>query len=158
MRQLLGETENTSASLGAECRSLLLASAFIFVGGLGMKTQLFVPIRLEGIGDEAVVGIDFHITPTRQLGFVSHPLDMLTACRVGLRGARLELALNLQSDRQCHRCHQFDHQGCHRFIDELAGNRLAGPSGAAYRVCLAEIGRDNAAVLLAVAHAHAFAT
>jgi hypothetical protein len=122
LRQLFGETENTSASLGTKCRSLVLASALVFLDGLCVKTQLSVPIRLEGIGDEAVVGVDLHVAPTRQLGFILHPLDMLAARRIGLGSASLELALNFQSDRQRHRCHQFDHQGRHRCIDELAGN------------------------------------
>jgi len=74
--QLFGETENTSASLGTKCRSLVLASALVFLDGLCVKTELSVPIRLEGIGDEAVVGVDLHVAPTRQLGFILHPLDM----------------------------------------------------------------------------------
>src|ERR1700721_3705001 len=98
LRQLFGETENTSASLGTKCRSLVLASALVFLDGLCVQTQLSVPIRLEGIGDEAVVGVDLHVAPTRQLGFILHPLDMLAARRIALGGRPPGPALTFTGD------------------------------------------------------------
>ena len=65
-----------------------------------MTAQLVVPFRLERIGDEAVVGIDLHVAPARELGFIAQSLDMLAAQGVGLGGAGLELALNRQGDRR----------------------------------------------------------
>lgn len=97
-----------------------------------MKTQLVVPFCFESIGDQAVVGIDLHVASTREFGFVARPLDMLAAHGVGLGSARLQLALNLQCDRQGHRRHHLDQQGCDRRIDGLAGNRLTGPCGPAH--------------------------
>ena len=82
---------------------------------------------------------------------------MLAAQGVGLGGARLEFALNLQRDRQGHGRHHLDQQGADRRIDDLAGNRLADPSGAAHRGLLTDIDRDGAAMLLAVVHTHALA-
>src|SRR5260370_31218192 len=76
LQQLFGETENTSASLGTKCRSLVLASALVFLDGLCVKTELSVPIRLEGIGDEADVGGDLHVAPTRPLRVILHPLHV----------------------------------------------------------------------------------
>src|SRR5712691_12037021 len=69
-------TRFTCSRTGPKCRSLVLASALVFLDGLCVKTELSVPIRLAGIGDEAVVGVDLHVAPTRQLGFILHPLDM----------------------------------------------------------------------------------
>ena len=83
---------------------------------------------------------------------------MLAARGVGFGSARLEFALNLQGDRQGHWRHHLDQQGCDRRIDDLARNRLTGLSRAAHRGLLADVGRDRAAMLVAVAHTHAFTT
>jgi len=40
--QLLGKTENPSAGLSGERCSLLLAAAFVFLGGFGMTAQLVI--------------------------------------------------------------------------------------------------------------------
>ena len=69
--QLLGKTENALAGLGAECRSLLLAAAFVFLGSFGMTAQLVVPFRLKRICDETVVGVDLHVASAGKLGIVA---------------------------------------------------------------------------------------
>ena len=156
-RQLLGEIKNASRASALSAVSLLFAAALVVFRGIGMTAQLVVPFRLERICDETVVGIDLHVTSPRELGLVAHPFDVLAARGVGLSGARLQLALNLQGHRQGHRCHHLDQQGRDRCIDDLARDGLAGLARAAHRGLSTDIGRDRAAMLLAVMHAHALA-
>ena len=106
--QLLGKTENALADLGAECRSLLLAAAFVFLGSFGMTAQLVVPFRLKRICDETVVGVDLHVASAGKLGVIAQPLHMLATCGICLVSARLKFALDFQGDGQRHRRHHLD--------------------------------------------------
>jgi len=154
-RQLLREIENAAAHVCIEYVCFLSTASLEVYGGVSMKTQLVVPFRFEGIGDEAVVGVDLHVSSTGEFGLVSQPLDMLAAQGVGLGSACFKFALNLQTDRQGHGRRHLDQQGCDRRIDDLAGNRLACLSGAPHRGLLTDVDRDSLAILSAVMHTHA---
>jgi transposase len=156
-RQLLGKVENASASLRTESFGLLFAAALVLFRRIGVPAQFVVPIRFERICDEAVIGIDLHVSPPRKLGLVAHSFDMLAPRGICLASPRLKLALDFQSDSQRHRRCHLDHQRGNRRIDDLAGHRLAGLAGTAHRAFLTDIGRDRVAVLATVTHTHAFA-
>src|SRR5438105_5908789 len=70
-RQLLGEVENAAARVCIEDGGLFSAASVVVCGGISMKTQLVVPFRFEGIGNQAVVGVDLHVSSTREFGLVS---------------------------------------------------------------------------------------
>jgi hypothetical protein len=59
-----------------------------------------VPIGLQGVGYESVVGIDGEVSATGELGAVACPLDVATPEPIGLVGARLELRLDRERDFQ----------------------------------------------------------
>ena len=65
--------------------------------GLVERAQLRVPVGLELVGDQAVVGVDLHVASAREIGFVARALDLLLAQAIGLVGARLELLLHGQA-------------------------------------------------------------
>ena len=96
-RELLGEIEDAAAHLGVERGASLPAASFIVCDGISMETQLLVPFGFERVGDEAIVGVDLHVSPPREFGLVARPLDMLAAQGIGLGGARLEFALDRQA-------------------------------------------------------------
>jgi hypothetical protein len=54
-----------------------------------VKTQLLVPFCFKGIGDEAVVRINLHVLPTRELCLVTQALDVLAAQGIGFGGRAL---------------------------------------------------------------------
>src|SRR5260370_8508434 len=72
-RQLLCETENAAAHVCIECDCLLSTTSLVVCGGVSMKTQLVVPFRFEGIGDEAVVGGGPLLSPRRPYAPVPPP-------------------------------------------------------------------------------------
>jgi hypothetical protein len=69
---------------------------------------------------------------------------MLAAQDIGLGGAGLELLLDRQGDAQGHWGHQLDDESAYCWIDDLAGDRLAYASAAAYDVLLANVDRHDA--------------
>lgn len=79
---------------------------------------------------------------------------MLTAQSIGLGGARLEFALDREADLQGHGRHQHDQKGADRWIDHLAGNRLADLASAVDHGLLAKVDWDGPTLFLTVADAH----
>ena len=124
-RKLLGEIQDAAPHLSVERSRFVWAASFIILDDVGMKTQLFVPLSFERVGDETVIGVDLHVASPREFGIIAHPLDMLAAQGIGLGGARLEFALNREADLQGHRRHQLEQKRADRRIDNLAWHRLA---------------------------------
>lgn len=60
------------------------------------RTQLLVPIGFQCIGDQAVGGIDVHVAPLRQLGFVASALHSLLPQPAGFIQPQMQLPLNFQ--------------------------------------------------------------
>ncbi|MCK7529050.1 MAG: hypothetical protein MZV64_71590 [Ignavibacteriales bacterium] len=69
--------------------------ALVLLGRL-QGAQLIVPIGLQGIGHQAMVGIDPQIAPPGQLGLVTRPLHLVVAQRIGFIPASLKLLLDCQ--------------------------------------------------------------
>ena len=73
----------------------VLALSFVFLACLFHCPELFVPDRLQSVGDQPVVVIDPHIADGGLLGLVLCPFDNLTTQPIGLRQALLELLLDV---------------------------------------------------------------
>src|SRR5208337_4212146 len=155
--KLLCELKDMAAHLAVECGGLLLTSTLIILNDAGVEPQLLVPLGFKGASDEAIIGIDLHVAPPRELSLVTRSLDMLTAQSVSLRGSGFDLVLDRKADLQRHRRHQFNQQRTDRRVDDLAGNRLADLSALAGRCLLANISWNGLTTLLAVVDTHTFA-
>ena len=77
--KLLGEIENAPAPLGVKRACLFPAAPLVVGDGIGMRTQRLVPVRLEGIGNETVIGVDLHVAPACKLGVIARALKVLAA-------------------------------------------------------------------------------
>jgi transposase len=93
-----GQVDNLSARRFVQNHRLFLGAFFVVGRSFAMEPQLIVPFRFECIGDEAIVGIHFHVASTSQFGFVARPLDMLPPEGVSLGDPRFEFALDGQHD------------------------------------------------------------
>lgn len=89
--ELLCELKDALAPLGVERACLLPAAPLVVGDGIGMRTQLLVPVRLESIGNETVIGVDLHVAPAGKLGVIARTLKVFAAQGVGLAGASFEL-------------------------------------------------------------------
>ena len=152
--KLLGEFQDVAAHLRVERNRLVRASSFMILDGVGMEPELLIPLGFERVGDETIIGVDLHVAPPREFSLVTRPLDMLTAQSIGLGGARLEFALDREADLQGHGRHQLDQKGADRWIDHLAGNRLADLASAADHGLLAKVDWDGPTLFPTVADAH----
>jgi len=63
--------------------AILYTLVFASLLGFLQLSQLVVPVCLQGVSDQTVIGIDAHITDSRQLGFVARPLDLLLSQLIG---------------------------------------------------------------------------
>src|SRR5438552_2024050 len=79
--------------LRAEHAAFSVALMRIVLLGRGECTQFAVPLRLQGIGDQAVVRIDVEVASLSKLRFVPRTLHLLAPHTVHLLGTHLELAL-----------------------------------------------------------------
>src|SRR5207248_4707380 len=70
-------------------------SIVVLLGG-GDASEPLVPLRLQGIGNEAVRGIDRHVATPGQIGLVACPLHMLASKAIGLLRPVVELLLDRQ--------------------------------------------------------------
>lgn len=57
-----------------------------------------VPVGLERVGDEPVVGVDGEVAAAGELGALAGALDVALSEPVGLVGARFELGLDAERD------------------------------------------------------------
>jgi len=57
---LLGQLQDVAPRLGVEGSYFWGLATLIIFDGVGMDTQLLVPLGFKGISDEAVIGINFH--------------------------------------------------------------------------------------------------
>jgi hypothetical protein len=86
-RKVRGEREHLLALLLAEQTSVAATLAIVVFLGDGQRPQLDVPLRLQGVGDETVVGIDTQVAALCQLSFVAGAFDLLATQPVGLVGS-----------------------------------------------------------------------
>ena len=75
-----------------------LAGAFVIVLGISELTERVVPVGLEAVSDEAVVGVDSKVTTPGQLGAVAGAFDMAGTQGVSFIDAGFELGLDGERD------------------------------------------------------------
>lgn len=88
-----GKGEDAGALLLVET-AFGLAMPFASILGVGKRAQLRVPVRLERVCDHAIVWIDVHIAPPRELDLILCILHLLATQAIGFVDARLELLLD----------------------------------------------------------------
>ena len=123
-----------------------------------MEAQFLVPFSFQDACHEPVVGIRLHISPPRQLGFITHAFCMLTPDRVGLGDTPFDLLLDGDRHFERQRRHQLQQQLAHRRIDDLPRHILTDSTSATHHISLTHIIRDDLVVLAPVADAHPFTT
>ena len=80
-----------------------------------------VPVGLERVGDEPVLGVDGEVSSTGEFGALTGALDVAFAELVGLGRARFELGLDGERDLERERCDGVEQQLADRLIDAAAG-------------------------------------
>ena len=81
-----------------ELPGVVLAGLLAGVLGLAEGAQGGVPVGFEGVGDEAVGGVDGEVAAAGQVGVVAGAFDVGGAQRIGLVGTVLELGLDGEGD------------------------------------------------------------
>ena len=104
--------------------------AGVVVGVLGRVegAQRGVPVGFEGVGDEAVGGVDGEVAAAGQVGVVAGALDVGGAQRVGLGGAVLQLGGDGERGLDGQRGEGVDEQLPDPLVEAGAGDR-PGRSG-----------------------------
>src|SRR5262249_13867103 len=134
-----------------------LPLALVFFLRLGQRPQSAVPFRLELVGHEAVVGIDLHEAPAREVGFVPRPLHVAPAQPIRLVGARLELLLDRERRLQRPWRPGLAPEPSPGAVEVGAGDALADRLAAGDALPLAGVGRERLAATVVVPDGHALA-
>ncbi len=106
-REVGGQGQDASAPGVVEPSRVLGAPLLEFPAGVVQSAQPGVPLGLQDIGHEPVVGMGLHEAPPRQFRLPARPLDGLGAPGIGLVGARGEFVLHPERDGQRDRGRQF---------------------------------------------------
>lgn len=83
-----------------------------------------VPVRLQRVRYQAVVGIDLEETALRQICFVARPLYVLASQPIRFLVAAREFLLHRQRDFDCQRRHPLDHYFADGSIERTAVHGL----------------------------------
>src|ERR1700674_472271 len=78
-REVLGKRYDRGALLVVESHAIGLALLLITVLDLSERAQRLVPLSLERVRDQSVVGINVHETPTCQIRLVARAFNFLEA-------------------------------------------------------------------------------
>src|SRR5665648_237469 len=105
-REVAGQGEDLLLLPLVEQAAVGLAATFVLLLGRGQGAQLGVPVRLQGAGHQAVVGIDLQVAALREPRLIAAALHLLPAQLVGLVGARAQLRLHGKRDLQRERRHR----------------------------------------------------
>ena len=62
------------------------------------SSELFVPIRLQGIGDETILRVALDEAPTLELRLVARPFQLLLTQLIGFLDTPADLVLDGESD------------------------------------------------------------
>ena len=104
--------------------------ALVVVLGCLQRAQRVVPVGLEGVGDEPVVGVDGEVAAAGELGVVAGPLDVGAAQLVGFLGAGFELGLDAERDLEGERGDGVEQELADRVVDAVAGDDVAARAAA----------------------------
>jgi hypothetical protein len=102
--EVAGECHHLRALLVGEACVAVGACAVVVVLGFGEVAELLVPVGLERVGDEPVVGVDGEVAAAREGGLVAGALDVPEPQLVGSVGALLELGGDAERDLERERC------------------------------------------------------
>ena len=98
--------------------------AVVFVLGGLQRAERVVPVGLERVGDEPVVGVDGEVAAAGEFGALAGALDVGAAELVGFVGAGFELGLNVERDLERERGDGVEQQLADRLVDVVARDRL----------------------------------
>ena len=87
-REVAGERHHLRALLLAEASVAVRVRAFVVILGFGEAAQLLVPVGLERVGDEPVVGVDGEVAAAREPGLIAGALDVSAGAAGRPRSAR----------------------------------------------------------------------
>ena len=83
--------------MGVNGEPISLALTLAFLLGCGKRAQLVIPLRLERLGNEAIRGVDLHVTMPRLVGLVLRTFDLTVPQPVFF----IEASGDLLLDREC---------------------------------------------------------
>lgn len=97
------------------------AGAVVVVSGALDGAQRVVPVGFEGVGDQAVCGVDGEVAPARELGALPGAFDVAAAQLVGLVGAGFKLGFDRERDVQGERGDGVQQEPADGFVDAGSG-------------------------------------
>jgi hypothetical protein len=103
-----GETEDLLASVVVQFLRVGRRLLRVARVSLGEGAQFVVPVGFEGIGHQAMLGIDPPIPSLREVRLVAGVLELLAAQAVHLLGPGAELVLDRQGQLEAERRHRLD--------------------------------------------------
>ena len=118
-------------------------------------SQALVPVRLERIGDQPVVGIDFEVTSTRELGLIAGAFKLGTSQSFGGLDSPRDFFLHGERNLQCRGCHRIEQQCADGSIDFTSTDRLSGLVGSSHRCLFTHVIRQKDFSEGLISHAHA---
>ena len=116
--------------------------------------QRVVPVGLQCVGDETVLGVDREVAAAGELGALVGALDVAFAQLVGLIGACFQLALDYERDLERERGDGVKQQLADGVIDALARDDQALPDTGLDRLAGALVVGDQGAATLVILHGH----
>jgi hypothetical protein len=96
----------------------------------------------SGVGNHTVVGIDFHVTTSRELRVVACALDCLTTHVIGFARARFEFLLHGERDLKRDRRDGLHEQLADRVVERAPVDLLTDRLGALDAMALTHVVRD----------------
>ena len=103
-----GEADDLLAPLLVEPCSVGCRLAFVVLLGLGQGPELGVPVGLQGVGHEAVVGIDPAVAALGELGLVACRLEFLATQAIHFFAPGPELVAHREGDLEAQGRHDLD--------------------------------------------------
>ena len=111
-REVGRQRQDPAPALLVQYGAIGLALSLILLLGLGQRTQPLVPIRFQGVGHQAILGIDLHEPLPGQVGLVAGTLDVLSPQAIRLVQPLLQLVLDRQGDLQGQGREHLQEQAC----------------------------------------------
>jgi hypothetical protein len=101
---------------------VLLSCVLSLLSRLNQRTQFLVPFCLEGVGNQAIAGIDQHESALRQIGFELRTLDCAAARPISILLPTFDLSPDLERQLDSGRRHPLDHERPDGPIDRWSGD------------------------------------
>lgn len=132
----------------------LALGAFVGVLGLGDLAQGAVPVGFQGVGDQAVVGVDGEVAAPGEVGVVLGPFHVAGPELVGLGGAGGELVGDFQGGVDGQRGESAQDEAGDGGVQGLAGQAFADPGAVLDGMGHAPVVGQEFAAVQAVADRH----